>query len=76
MKFRRKTEVGSAPASPSLYLKYKCPEDGLHLKCKRAECWGDRRYRSQLSGWVRVVTDGPPGYLGRTTFFGQDLGQA
>ena len=21
---------------------------------------GDRRYRSQLSGWVRVVTDGPP----------------
>ena len=43
MGFRRKTEVGSAAASSSLYLKYKCPADGLHLKCKRAECWGDRR---------------------------------
>ena len=43
MGFRRKTEVGSAAASSSLYLKYKCPADGLHLKYKRAECWGDRR---------------------------------
>jgi len=52
VKFRRKTEVGSAPASPSLYLKYKCPEDGLHLKCKRAECWATagRPYRSVVDG--------------------------
>lgn len=32
MEFRRKTEVGSAPARHVLYLEYKRPASRLHLK--------------------------------------------